>query len=64
MGTEHTYNRRPINFKVPPQLCEEWNVFFDTLVRNLHVPDEVVNRIQEKGKGTSFHGRSGYTILE
>ena len=45
-GTGHTYDRRPICFKVP-QPCEEWNDFFDSLVRNLHIPDEVVNHMGE-----------------
>jgi len=52
-GTGSIYDRTPIRLKKPAP-CNEWDDFFDSLVRNLHVPDEVVNRIREKGKGYRF----------
>ena len=51
-GTKHIYDRPPIRFKIPEH--DLWGDFFTSLIRNLHVPDETVAKLLEKGKGFRF----------
>eukprot|EP00956_Cyclotella_meneghiniana_P011860 scaffold16660_cov35-Cyclotella_meneghiniana.AAC.5 len=51
-GTQHTFDTRPILFKIPRQ-CDEWAEFFDSLMRNLHVTSEM----QQKLNGTKVGDR-------
>lgn len=50
--TNHVYKRPTIRLKVPDN--ELWGDFFDSLIRNLHVPEDRVANIIQKGVGFRF----------
>ena len=45
-GTDSVYDRPPIRLTYPANGGEEWDDFFGSLMRNLHVPEEVEERIR------------------
>lgn len=51
--TNHVFDRAPIRFRIPAKPCEEWTEFFGSLIRNLHVTEEMVIRLGDlqPGKG-------------
>ena len=53
-GTGHPYDRPPIYF-ICPEACGEWEDFFESLVRNLHVRESKEKGIRERGKGCRFN---------
>ena len=52
-GTGHVYDRRPISLQKPKQ-CDEWDDFFNSLKRNLHVRGEMAERLCKGGIGFRF----------
>ena len=52
-GTGHVYDRRPIDLK-KPKPCDEWDEFFNSVMRNLHTPEDVVERVRGAGVGCRF----------
>ncbi|KAL9188987.1 hypothetical protein ACHAXT_011477 [Thalassiosira profunda] len=50
--TEHVYGRRPVDFKVSSD--PRFEPFLESLLRNLHVPDEKKREIRAKGAGCRF----------
>ena len=52
-GTRHIFDTRPILLKIPRQ-CEEWTVFFDSLMRNLHVTPEIQQKLNGMKLGDRF----------
>ena len=62
-GTGHIFDRRPIHFKIPKP-CKEWDEFFDSLIRNLHVSEEVSDHLLSLGVGTRFDVRAHHFTEE
>ena len=52
-GTQHIFDTRPILLKIPKQ-CDEWTVFFDSLMRNLHVTPLIQQKLNGMKVGDRF----------
>ena len=51
-GTDHIYDRAPIRLTISDD--ESWGVFFESLLRNLHVTDEMRAKLVTEEKGYRF----------
>lgn len=52
--TAHVFDRAPIRLCIPTELCQEWEEFFDSLMRNLHVTEEMEMHLRDLPKGSRF----------
>ena len=54
LNTGHIFDRAPIRFKVPAAGDKKWEEFFDSLMRNLHVQEDVEKHIRSQPQEYRF----------
>ena len=62
-GTGHVFDRPPIRFQRPGGNFM-WEDFFDSLVRNLHVSDDVEKYLREREVGFRFDVRAHHFTVD